>query len=90
MNDKRTIEVFEELPLLNDLSIDGNPVSAKVAFKYEIIYRFKQLETLDDEAVKEMDRDIAEQYYIQNRLPFPGQSALKKKDKQSSSVFAAD
>ena len=41
MNDKRTIEVFEELPLLNDLSIDGNPVSAKVAFKYEIIYRFK-------------------------------------------------
>jgi hypothetical protein len=48
------------------------------------------LETLDDEAVKEMDRDIAEQYYIQNRLPFPGQSALKKKDKQSSSVFAAD
>jgi len=27
--------------LLNDLSIDGNPVSAKVAFKYEIIYRFK-------------------------------------------------
>ena len=84
MNDKRTIEVFEELPLLNDLSIDGNPVSAKVAFKYEIIYRFKQLETLDDDAVKEMDRDIAEQYYIQNRLPFPGQSALKKKDKQSS------
>ena len=48
------------------------------------------METLDDDAVKEMDRDIAEQYYIQNRLPFPGQSALKKKDKQGSTVFAAD
>lgn len=72
MNDKRTIEVLEELPNLRDLSIDGNPVSAKVQFKYEILYRFKNLETLDEDAVKELDRDIAEQYFIQNRLPFPG------------------
>lgn len=72
MNDKRTIEVLEELPNLRDLSIDGNPVSAKVQFKYELIYRFKNLETLDEDAVKELDRDIAEQYFIQNRLPFPG------------------
>jgi Leucine-rich repeat (LRR) protein len=64
MNDKRTIEVLEDLSGLSDLSIDGNPVSAKVSFKYELIYRFKNLETLDDEAVKEMDRDIAEQYFI--------------------------
>ena len=58
--------------MLRDLSIDGNPVSAKVQFKYEIIYRFKNLETLDDDAIKELDRDIADQYFIQNRLPFPG------------------
>jgi hypothetical protein len=64
MNDKRTIEVLEDLSGLSDLSLDGNPVSAKVSFKYELIYRFKNLETLDDEAVKEMDRDIAEQYFI--------------------------
>ncbi len=54
------IEVFEELPNLRDLSIDGNPVSAKIGFKYEIIYRFKQLEKLDEEPLKELDRDIAE------------------------------
>jgi Leucine-rich repeat (LRR) protein len=30
MNDKRAIEVLEELPNLRDLSIDGNPVSARV------------------------------------------------------------
>ena len=64
MNDKRTIEVLEDLPQLRDLSIDGNPVSAKIQFKYEILYRFKNLETLDDDAVKELDRDIAEQYFV--------------------------
>jgi Leucine-rich repeat (LRR) protein len=60
MNDKKAIEVLEELPNLRDLSIDGNPVSAKIQFKYEIIYRFKNLEVLDDEAVKELDRDVAD------------------------------
>jgi internalin A len=30
INDKRAIEVLEELPNLRDLSIDGNPVSARV------------------------------------------------------------
>jgi Leucine-rich repeat (LRR) protein len=64
LHDKRCIEILEELPALKDLSIDGNPVSAKVQFKYEIIYRFKNLETLDEDAIKELDRDIAEQYFI--------------------------
>ena len=78
LNEQRVIEVLEELPLLKDLSIDGNPVSSKVSFKYELLFRFKQLEVLDEEPIKELDRDVAEQYYISNRLPFPGQSALKK------------
>lgn len=67
MNDKRAIEVLEELPNLRDLSIDGNPVSSKIHFKYELIMRFKNLETLDEDAIKELDRDIADQYYYQNR-----------------------
>lgn len=60
MNDKKCYEVFEELPCLTDLSIDGNPVSSKVQFKYELILRLKALETLDEEAIKELDRDVAE------------------------------
>jgi hypothetical protein len=42
-------------------------VSAKVSFKYELIYKFKKIEVLDDEPIKELDRDVAEQYFIQNR-----------------------
>lgn len=60
MNEKKAIEVFEQLPLLTDISIDGNPISAKVDFKYELIIRFKQLERLDEEPIQELDRDVAE------------------------------
>jgi hypothetical protein len=41
MNEKRAMEVLEELPNLKELSIDCNPVSAKISFKYELIYKFK-------------------------------------------------
>ncbi len=60
INDKRAIEVLEELPNLRELSIDGNPVSSKIHFKYELIIRFKNLETMDEDAIKEFDREIAE------------------------------
>ena len=51
MNEKKVVEVFEELPHLTDLSIDGNPVASHVSFKYELIVRFKQLERLDEEPI---------------------------------------
>jgi internalin A len=41
MNEKKVVEIFEEMPYLSDLSIDGNPVATKVSFKYELIMRFK-------------------------------------------------
>jgi Leucine-rich repeat len=67
LNEVKAIEVFEELPLLRDLSIDGNPVSVKVNFKYELILRFKQLEILDEEPIQDLDRDVADQFFLQNR-----------------------
>jgi hypothetical protein len=70
LNEKRALEVLEELPLLKELSIDCNPVSSKISFKYELIFRFKQIEVLDDEPIKELDRDVAEQYFIQNRCNY--------------------
>ena len=70
MNEKRAMEVLEELPNLKELSIDCNPVSAKISFKYELIYKFKQIEVLDDEPIKELDRDVAQQYFIQNRCNY--------------------
>ena len=86
-NENKAWEVFEDLPALRDLSIDGNPVSAKASFKYELIMRLRLLDTLDDEPIQELDRDVAEQFFVQNRskallinllVPLPGQSALKK------------
>jgi hypothetical protein len=35
-----------------------------------MIYKFKQIEILDDEPIKELDRDVAEQYFIQNRCNY--------------------
>lgn len=67
LNEKKAFDVLEELPNLKDLSIDGNPVSVKVDFKYELILRFKQLELLDEEPLQELDRDVAEQFFVQNR-----------------------
>jgi hypothetical protein len=70
LNEKRALEVLEELTQLKELSIDCNPVSSKVSFKYELIYKFKQIEVLDDEPIKELDRDVAQQYFIQNRCNY--------------------
>jgi hypothetical protein len=50
-NDKKAAEVFDCLKNLKELSIDGNPVSAKIEFKYDLILRLKKLELLDDDAV---------------------------------------
>jgi hypothetical protein len=60
MNDRSAIEVFKSLPNLKELSIDGNPVSSKIQFKYELIMRIKKLEVLDDETIQELDKEIAE------------------------------
>jgi len=60
LNEKRALEVIEELPLLKEFSIDCNPISSKISFKYELIYRFKNIEVLDDDPIKELDRDVAE------------------------------
>ena len=78
MNERSCFDVFEQLTRLQELSIDGNPVSTRIEFKYELILRLQRLEMLDEETVQELDRDVAQQYFLDNRLVLPGQSALKK------------
>ena len=63
-NEKKALEVLESLTRLKELSIDANPVSSKIEFKYELLLRNKELQSLDEEAIKEMDREIAEQFFI--------------------------
>lgn len=88
LNERKSLEVLETLTNLKELSIDGNPASSNVRFKYELTMRLKKLELLDDDAVKDLDREIAEQFFLQNKsnplllftllVPFPGTSSLKK------------
>lgn len=41
-------------------------MSANVQFKYELILRLGKLEILDDEGLKDLDRDVAEQFFSEN------------------------
>lgn len=63
-NEIKAAEIFEELSCLKELSVDGNPVAAKASFKYELIVRLKGLEVLDEEPVQDLDRDVAEQFFL--------------------------
>jgi len=50
------------LPKLKELSMDGNPCATKIEFNYELIIRIPKLKLFNDDAVKELDRDVAQQY----------------------------
>jgi hypothetical protein len=50
------------LPKLKELALDGNPCATKTEFNYEMIVRMPKLKMLNDDAVKELDRDVAQQY----------------------------
>ena len=47
------------LPKLKELALDGNPCATKTEFNYEMIVRMPKLKMLNDDAVKELDRDVA-------------------------------
>jgi len=68
---ERALEIFESLSKLRDLSIDGNPCSSKIEFKYELMLRIPTITLLDEEPIKEFDVDIAKKYFEINNIPLP-------------------
>jgi len=44
---------------LRELSIDGNECARAPEFGYELLMRLPDLRVLNEEAVKELDRDVA-------------------------------
>lgn len=66
---------------LKELSIAGNPFSAKAEFNYELILKMPNLRMLNEEAIKELDRDVAEQFYEMNEMDVP------KPDKDPKSLI---
>ena len=53
-----TMDVLKKLKL-KELSIDGNPCSRGPEFGYELLMRLPSLKVLNEETVKELDRDVA-------------------------------
>jgi len=77
-NADSTLEILQGLPRLTELAIDGNPASTKMDFHYKLILTMPNLEILDDDKVRELDIDIAKQYFQDNRCKFSDSSALAR------------
>ena len=54
------MKTLESLPKLREVSVDGNPCAKEASFGYELILKLPKLRMLNEEAVKELDRDVAE------------------------------
>ena len=71
-NESRTMDILENhLLKLEELSIEANPCSSNIKFKYDCILRIENLHTLDEEKVVELDRSCAELYFKENKVPLP-------------------
>jgi hypothetical protein len=53
------IRILKNLPKLKELSMDINPCSSDVAFNYEVVLTLDKLRMFNDEAVRELDKDVA-------------------------------
>ena len=53
------VNVLSSLPKLKELCLDGNPCATKVEFNFELIVTLSKLKLLNDDAIQELDRDVA-------------------------------
>ena len=51
------------LPKLKTLNLDNNPCSRNIEFSYELILRLPKLRSLNEDAVNELDRDVAQMHF---------------------------
>jgi Leucine-rich repeat (LRR) protein len=54
-----TLRILKSLPKLKELSIDINPCSVDSAFNFEIVLTMEKLKMFNEEAVRELDKDVA-------------------------------
>ena len=71
MDNDLAISALMKCNKLRELSIDGNPCARTPEFGYELLMRLPDLKVLNEETIKELDRDVAEQYYEMYELPVP-------------------
>lgn len=57
------LKLLESLPKLKEVSLDGNPCAKEQEFCYELILRMPNIKMLNEEAVKDLEHDVATQYF---------------------------
>ena len=82
------VKTVSSLPKLKELSIDGNPGTRNLKFHYEVILRLPKLRMLNEDAVKAMDRDIANRFFEEEGLEVP--TPVAQKPKVSAAQLAAE
>ena len=68
---EHTMSVLMKRTKLRELSVDGNPCACEPEFGFELLMRLPELKIFNEEPVKELDRDIAEQYFEMYEIPKP-------------------
>ncbi len=71
IDSEHTMSILMQCTKLRELSVSGNPCARSPEFGYELLMRLPELKVLNEDAVKELDRDVAEQYYEMYELPRP-------------------
>jgi len=72
------------MPKLKEVNIDNNPGTRNLKLHYELILRIPKLRILNEDAVKELDRDIAVRFFEDEGLPLPEPGAQKQKVNSSA------
>jgi hypothetical protein len=62
------MEILCGLPKLKELSISGNPFAKEMRTTYELILKIPKLKMMNDEMIKEMDRDVAQMHFEMNGI----------------------
>ena len=65
------MKVLDTLPKLREFSMDVNPCSSDASFNYEVILRYPKLRMLNDESIRELDKDVAVQYFNLKGIEVP-------------------
>lgn len=76
---KEIASTLASLPKLKELNVDNNPGTRNLKLHYELILRLPKLKILNEDAVKELDRDIAVRFFEDEGMPIPEPDAQRPK-----------
>ena len=60
LDGEHAMSILKQCTRLTELAIAGNPCARQPEFGYELLMRLPKLKVFNEDAVKELDRDVAE------------------------------